>query len=140
VTPAEFADKLDRVVAIYPAEMEKAQSRVGAAAVKIARKWSSGTTKLAQLAADDHPYAKRHAHSAQSGLINRQTTEKGSASFFSGWYYDVGSRALRNPHGSWLEEGTPTMVARDILGAISRDLRPIMRREQRNAIRRSLKA
>jgi len=135
MTPAELADKMDRIAARMSPDLEQAQEQIGAEAVKIGQFWSSGGRSLVQLRADDHPYATRHGQYTGSALVNRQ-----GGTFFSGWYYDAARKALVNPHGSRLQEGTPTMVARDILGAIERDLQPIKRREIRAAIKRSMKA
>lgn len=137
MTPAEFAGKLERFNKRFPSELDTAQKRVGNEAVKIAQKWSSGDQTTAQLRLDDHPYATRHAHAAQSGLINNQHD-----TFLDGWYFDPDKKQLRNedPIGHFLQDGTWKMYARDILGAIRTDLQPIMRDEVRKAIKRSLRA
>lgn len=137
MTPDEFAAKLERICNAIPVEVAKGQAKVGAASVRIAKYWSSPPITPGQLAARGHPYRKANGDYSTSAVVHRQ-----SGTFFAGWHYDATGKRLVNatPYAADLQYGTGRMLARDILGAIREQLRPIMREELRAAMRRSLKA
>jgi hypothetical protein len=137
VTPAEMAAKLNRIAAALPRELATGQAKVGKAGIRIAHYWSSPVVTPEQLAARGHPYRKAVGDYSTSPAVHRQT-----GTFFANWRYDPAGKRLVNatPYGQDLQQGTATMAARDILGAIRTQLRPILHAESRRAIERSLKA
>ena len=99
--------------------------------VEIAKALSSGDTSLAQLATEDHPYAKRHAEPTRPPwLINDQ-----GGPFKQDWQFRAGTQPTdaqmgevvienTDPIAIFLEDGTRTMVKRPIKDVIPQLLEP----------------
>lgn len=136
MTPDQLSKEMKQKAQNLKRELDKAQRTVGKHAVKIARRQSSGRLSTAQLAAMDHPYATRHGVRTMAGLINYQT-----GTFFNAWRYDHGRKLLVNPvdYGFFLQHGSSRMNRRRLLEEIKGQLKPVMKKEVKRALRRAMK-
>lgn len=97
----------------------------------LARAASSGTLSYAEMARQDHPYAKRHRTVRQPGyIINRHTGE-----FYAGWRKEGLSIINDSSHARFMG-GTSTMVARPIDAYIALQMEQSIRRMIEYRLRR----
>lgn len=111
--------------------IRRAEDRSATKGVQIAKDFSSGGKSLAQLAREDHPFAKRHGRPKDPPeVINKQTGQfraawKQVAQAINGQTVPVIEN--RNYKSNFLKGGTVKMFARPIDEAVGKTLEPIRR-------------
>lgn len=98
-------------------ERRAVMTAVATFALDEARRRSSGPFSSAELAAADHPYARRHG-GAFSGAYPPGTINVQRGAFLSGWEMDIGPDSARVSNqtevADFLKDGTRFMVPRPV--------------------------
>lgn len=142
-SPAYLARAFAQVARNLPGEIARAEGKTLNQAFKLAYKYSLGTLSYYDLAAMDHPRAKRHGAPRLGLPINQHT-----GAFVSDWQTfgptfsggDLHSTLANfNRVADFLEFGTPTMFAVPIVPEIEKQIQPIRIRNLNAALARALK-
>jgi hypothetical protein len=140
MTAADASAKFRRMAAELPGAMAAAEARNLKAGLEIAIEQSSGTLSEDDLAAMDHPYARRHATpGADPEVVNvhtdvfREHWETDSKESADGVEGDIFNTA---DYADEIEDGGRLWIPRPVNAAVARRLQPIRDEELERALNR----
>lgn len=140
----EVAKEIRRRAVRFPKACQGAEKASINQAIVLAKAASSGPFKAAVLAQMGHPYAKRSPRPPQDPrIINLQ-----AGTFLADWRKadpilrpdGIASFIFNvDPVAHYLQDGTPTMIARDLPALVKKQLRPFRNLQLHLSIRAALR-